>query len=276
MKAETFHQKDTTYLSLFNWEKLIDGLTVGFSTKLGGGSNEAFSTLNLGLHVHDQPQTVVANREILANRTAFPLNNWVFAEQIHSTHIEKVTKQNGGRGLYSYEDGLSNCDGFYTSEKGIMLSLCFADCVPLYFLAPEKPLIGVAHAGWQGTAKDIGGDMIRKWKNVEGVNPSEIKVAIGPAIGPCCYIVDNRVISEINNNIIDKYPLPYSIVSQGQYKLDLKQLNKYLLLESGVKEENMIISQHCTSCEKDLFFSHRRDEGKTGRMLSFIGINEEA
>jgi copper oxidase (laccase) domain-containing protein len=63
------------------------------------------------------------------------------------------------------------------------------------------------------------------------------------------------------------------LVSEGQYKLDLKQLNKYLLLESGIKEENITVSQQCTSCEGDVFFSHRRDEGKTGRMLSFIGIN---
>ncbi|QGQ46936.1 peptidoglycan editing factor PgeF [Metabacillus sediminilitoris] len=276
MQTETFQQRNTTYLSLEKWENLVEGLTVGFSTKSDGVSKEAFSTLNLGLHVNDQPKSVIENREILANRTDFPLNNWVFAEQIHSTHIEKVTKLNCGRGLYSYDDGLSNCDGLYTAEKGIMLSLCFADCVPLYFLSPQKLLIGVAHAGWKGTVNDIGGNMIRKWTNVEGVNPSEIKVAIGPAIGPCCYIVDDRVISAINKSIIEKYPLTYSKITEGQYKLDLKKLNKYLLLEAGIQEENITVSHHCTSCEKEIFFSHRRDEGKTGRMLSFIGIYEEA
>jgi YfiH family protein len=276
MTAEPFQQVDTSFLSLSQWQDLIDGLTVGFSSKSGGVSSEGFSTLNLGLHVGDQPQSVITNREILAKSTSFPVNKWVFAEQIHSTHIEKVSKHECGRGLSSYEDGLSNCDGLYTDEKGVMLSLCFADCVPLYFIAPEKSLIGVAHAGWKGTVMDIGGDMVRKWKSDEGVNPSDIKAAIGPAIGSCCYIVDDRVISSIKKDIIQKYPLPYSTISEGQYKLDLKQLNKYLLLEAGVKEENISISQQCTSCEKDLFFSHRRDKGKTGRMLSFIGINKEA
>ncbi|MGM0873577.1 MAG: peptidoglycan editing factor PgeF [Bacillota bacterium] len=276
MTREPFQLKDTTYLSLSHWEELVEGLTVGFSSKNGGVSRETFSTLNLGLHVNDQLQTVVKNREILASRTSFPINNWVFAEQTHSNHIEKVTKQACGRGLNSYKDGLANCDGLYTSEKGVMLSLCYADCVPLYFIAPEKPLIGVAHAGWKGTVSDIGGNMVREWGNIEGVNPSDIKVAIGPAIGSCCYIVDERVISAINKNVIQHYPLPYTFLSEGQYKLDLKQLNKCLLLKAGVKEENIKISQHCTSCEKDLYFSHRRDEGKTGRMLSFIGINEEA
>jgi copper oxidase (laccase) domain-containing protein len=118
--------------------------------------------------------------------------------------------------------------------------------------------------------------MIGRWKNDEGVNPHDVKVTIGPAIGPCCYVVDQRVISSINKDAIKHYPLPYSTVSEGQYKLDLKSLNKYLLLNAGVKEENITISQHCTSCEIDTFFSHRRDRGKTGRMLSFIGINKEA
>jgi YfiH family protein len=273
MTAEPFQQIDTSFLTLSQWEKLIDGLTVGFSTKMGGISSGSFSTLNLGLHVNDHQESVVKNRGILAAKTSFPINNWVFAEQTHSTHIEKVSKLDCGRGLTTYDNGLSNCDGFYTNEVGVMLSLCFADCVPLFFIAPEKSLIGVAHAGWKGTVNDIGGKMISRWIHDEGVNPKEIRVAIGPSIGACCYTVDYRVISAINKNIVEKYPLPYTLVSEGQYKLDLKQLNKYLLLESGIKEENITVSQQCTSCEEDVFFSHRRDEGKTGRMLSFIGIN---
>ncbi|WP_299086977.1 peptidoglycan editing factor PgeF [uncultured Metabacillus sp.] len=276
MAAEPFQQKDTAFLSLPQWDNLIKGLTVGFTIKSGGVSSDAYSTLNLGLHVQDQPEKVVQNREILASKLSFPTKNWVFAEQIHSTHIEKVSIQDRGRGLTAYKDGLSGSDGLYTKDDGVMLSLCFADCVPLYFIAPEKHLIGLAHAGWKGTVNDIGGEMVRKWINEEDADPKNIKVAIGPAIGHCCYIVDDKVISAFNKIVIKKYSVPYRSVSDGQYTLDLKQLNKYLLLESGVKEENITISQQCTSCENDLFFSHRRDAGKTGRMLSFIGINKEA
>ncbi|WP_231597427.1 peptidoglycan editing factor PgeF [Bacillus sp. SA1-12] len=276
MAAEPFQQKDTTFLSLPQWENLIKGLTVGFTAKSGGVSSDAYSTLNLGLHVQDHSEKVVQNRGILASCLSFPLKNWVFAEQIHSTHIEKVSKQDRGRGLAAYEEGLAGSDGLYTKDAGVMLSLCFADCVPLYFIAPEKHLIGLAHAGWKGTVNDIGGKMVRKWIDEEDADPLDIKVAIGPAIGECCYIVDDKVISAINKTVVGKYPSVYHSVSDGQYKLDLKQLNKYLLLESGVKEENITISQQCTSCEKDLYFSHRRDGGKTGRMLSFIGIYKEA
>jgi polyphenol oxidase len=276
MAANSFQLEDKTYLSVIGWDGLIKGLSVGFTTKNGGNSVDEFSSLNLGLHVNDQNEIVIKNRDILSKVLRVSLDNWVFAEQVHSNVIKKVTKESKGKGISVYEDGITGSDGIYTSEKGIMLSLCFADCVPLYFIAPEHSLIGLAHAGWKGTVKNIAGEMIIKWNKDEGVNLKDIKVAIGPAINDCCYIVDEKVISSIDKNILGVYPLPYSTVSEGQYKLNLPLLNKYYLLSAGIPEENIITSDLCTSCESELFFSHRRDKGKTGRMLSFIGINEEA
>lgn len=276
MTANSFQLEDKTYLSVSAWDGLINGLSVGFTTKNGGNSVEEFSSLNLGLHVNDQNEIVIKNRDQLAKALGFSLDNWVFAEQVHSNVIKKVTKESKGKGISVYADGLTGSDGIYTSEKGIMLSLCFADCVPLYFIAPEHSLIGLAHAGWKGTVKNIAGEMIIKWNKDEGVNLKDIKVAIGPAINDCCYIVDEKVISSIDKNILEDYPLPYDTVSEGQYKLNLPLLNKYYLLSAGIPDENIITSDLCTSCKSGLFFSHRRDKGKTGRMLSFIGINEEA
>ena len=272
MSAEPFKLRDATHLSLAKWEDQVEGITVGFSTKVGGVSKDPFSSLNLGLHVQDQSSLVLKNRDILAKSTKYPLNKWVFAEQIHSTYIKKVSSFDCGKGLSSYEDGVANCDGLYTSDKEIMLSLCFADCVPLYFFAPKKPLIGIAHAGWKGTVSDIAGNMVRTWQAIEGIHPKDVKVGIGPSIGSCCYVVSEHVISQIDLTSINNYPIPYKSISKGQYNLNLKELNKYLLLEAGIKEENITISQLCTSCERELFFSHRRDDGMTGRMMGFIGV----
>lgn len=272
MSGEPFKLRDTTHMSLAKWEDQIKGITAGFSTKVGGVSKDHFSSLNLGLHVQDQTSLVLENRDILAKSINSPLNKWVFAEQIHSTYIKKVSTFDCGKGLSSYKDGVANCDGLYTSDKEIVLSLCFADCVPLYFFAPEKPLVGIAHAGWRGTVSDIGGDMVRKWQAIEGIHPKDVKVAIGPSIGSCCYVVDENVITQIDITRINNYSIPFCSVSKGQYKLDLKSLNKYYLMEAGIKEENISISQLCTSCEGELFFSHRRDDGMTGRMLGFIAV----
>jgi YfiH family protein len=275
MTAEVFELRDKTHLTLTGWDQFLSGLTVGFTTNSGGFSSGNFTSLNLGLHVHDEPEVVRKNREVLAKALSFPMENWVFAEQIHSNRIIKATKTSCGKGVSSYMDGLTGCDGVYTSEKGIMLSLCFADCVPLFFMVPEKSLIGLAHAGWKGTVKDIAGEMIRMWQQNEGIDPKDIIVAIGPSIGGCCYVVDDKVISSIDKKVLENGPLPYKELSNGKYQLDLKLLNEHYLRNAGIDKDNILVSGYCTSCEEALFFSHRRDNGHTGRMLSFIGINEE-
>ncbi|PMC38355.1 peptidoglycan editing factor PgeF [Bacillus sp. UMB0899] len=275
MKANVFEKSDKTHLTLSDWNDLLTGLKVGFSTKSGGVSTGYFTSLNLGLHVQDQPEDVRENRETLAKALSFPLKNWVFAEQVHSDKIMKVNKSSSGKGTHVYEDGVAACDGLYTSEKGIMLSLCFADCVPLFFIAPKHSLIGVAHAGWKGTVKDIAGKMVKLWQQEEEVDAKDIFVAIGPSIGGCCYIVDDKVISSIDKQVLVHGSMPYNPLSNGKYQLDLKLLNEHYLRNAGIFKENILVSDLCTSCEKGLFFSHRRDNGLTGRMLSFIGINEE-
>ncbi|WP_353856558.1 peptidoglycan editing factor PgeF [Bacillus sp. Bos-x628] len=245
----------------------------GFTTKNGGFSLSPYQSLNTGLHVGDDAASVQKNRQVIAEETAMPLSNWVFADQTHEDHIMKVTKEQKGKGSLHYHEALPRTDGLYTSEKNMMLALCFADCVPLYFLAPHEGLIGTAHAGWKGTVKQIGAKMVDVWSSQEGVLVDHIQVVIGPSIGICCYIVDDVVIDQVK-----ELPFPaedvYSEISVGQYKIDLKTLNKNVLLHAGIKEENIYVSSMCTSCSDQLFFSHRRDQGRTGRMMSFVGFKE--
>lgn len=262
-------------LFLQPWMELNDKLVVGFTTKNGGFSKEDYETLNLGLHVQDMPSTVVANRQTVAEQLKMPLSKWVCAEQVHKNLIMKVTEADAEKGVYDYKEGIPQTDGIYTNRKGLLLTLCFADCVPLYFFAPKHGMIGLAHAGWKGTVEDIGGEMIKRWTE-EGVPLNDIYAAIGPAIEGCCYIVDDRVINLVKDVLgaDDTSPF-YTAVSKGQYSLDLKEVNKHLLQKAGVPRDHLLISDLCTSCRKDVFFSHRRDGGKTGRMLSFIGYRED-
>ncbi|MGE6674350.1 peptidoglycan editing factor PgeF [Bacillus pumilus] len=245
----------------------------GFTTKNGGFSLSPYQSLNTGLHVGDDASSVQLNRQVIADATAVPLSDWVFADQTHEDRIKKVTKEQRGKGSLHYHEALPGTDGLYTSEPNIMLALCFADCVPLYFLAPQHGLIGTAHAGWKGTVKQIGAKMIELWVNQEGAKTDQIQVVIGPSIGSCCYIVDDVVLNQVKQLPFLTWDV-YSEISQGQYKLDLKTLNKNVLLHAGMKEENIHVSSMCTSCNDQLFFSHRRDQGKTGRMMSFVGFKE--
>lgn len=273
---DPFQQKSPYAMMIHDWTNMTCSgkeVLAGFTTKNGGFSLSPYQSLNTGLHVGDDASSVQLNRQVIADATAVPLSDWVFADQTHEDRIKKVTKEQRGKGSLHYHEALPGTDGLYTSERNIMLALCFADCVPLYFLAPQHGLIGTAHAGWKGTVKQIGAKMIELWVNQEGAKTDQIQVVIGPSIGSCCYIVDGVVLNQVKQ-------LPfltedvYSEISQGQYKLDLKTLNKNVLLHAGMKEENIHVSSMCTSCNDQLFFSHRRDQGKTGRMMSFVGFKE--
>ncbi|MBD8068377.1 peptidoglycan editing factor PgeF [Bacillus sp. PS06] len=264
-----------TFLQLNDFNSLSndDTIIAGFSTKNGGFSKDGFSTLNLGFHVFDDEELVKQNRRLLGEHLGIQADKWVGCEQVHEAAVVKVTKEMCGRGALNYKDAIPRTDAIYTTEKDLLLTLCYADCVPLYFYDPTSGMIGIAHAGWKGTVNDIAGEMVRTWVQNEGVNPHNIYASIGPAIDQCCYIVDDAVINAIKDLEINHTGV-FKEVRTGQYQLNLKYLNELLMIEAGIPKEQISVSSYCTSCETGLFFSHRRDKGKTGRMLSYIGRKE--
>ena len=270
---DPFDLKEKEYFSLPNWVQKFPDLTVGFTTKNGGNSKAAFDSLNMGFHVKDTAQAVCDNREIIAEKLTFPTQNWVGAQQTHEIKIKKITKHEKGYGAMNYETAFNGIDGLYTFENNILLTLCFADCVPVYFIHRESRAIGIAHAGWKGTVGGIVAEMIRKFQS-EGIAANEISVAIGPSICENCYIVDDYVINLVHNKLEDVVILPYNKISDHQYQLNLKECNRLFLIKAGVPSENIQVTKLCTSCQSEHFYSHRRDQGKTGRMISFIGWKE--
>ena len=270
---EPFVRDNQSYLTIEPWVQQFPGLVAGFTTKTGGVSHGEFASLNLGFHVGDQVTDVCTNRSIVAKELDFPLNRWVGAEQIHDIAVKKVTKADCGKGADSYDHSIKGTDGFYTNETGILLTLCYADCVPIYFIAPDFGMIGVFHAGWKGTVAQIARQMVEAW-NKDGIKPGDIQVTIGPSICEKCYIVDNRVVNLVENILEDVDGKPYNLINDGQYSLDLRALNRQILLKAGIPAQQIMVTNLCTSCDSELFFSHRRDQGKTGRMLSFIGWKE--
>jgi YfiH family protein len=251
--------------------KRSDQLIAGFSTRRNGVSQTPFSSLNLGFHVPDEARDVLKNREILAGHIERPLNKWVVGEQIHGATIAEITLKDRGRGARDHHDAIPNVDGLYTDDPDVLLTALYADCVPLYFYAPKANRVGLAHAGWKGTTKNIAGEMIDSWKK-DGIKAEEIYAAIGPSIGKCCYEVDDGVITHIKGLHLNDDTL-FEQTAKGKYQLDLKSVNRELLLKAGVQTSHLSISNYCTSCS-NLFFSHRKEEGKTGRMMAYIGLGE--
>ena len=272
--TEPFVSAHDSFYIIKDWHEVIPGLVAGFSTKIGGKSTGDFDSLNTGFHVNDRLEDVIANRQKLGGLLGLPAEAWIGACQTHGNRIACVTRLDSGKGALSYDSSLPDTDGLYTEEKGILLTLCYADCVPLYFLSKKYERVGTAHAGWKGTVLGIGANLVERWKE-DGIEPKEIEAVIGPSICENCYKVDSRVIDRARQWISDLHPLPFSPVAgeAGQFHLSLQKLNKLILMRSGIPPENIRLTKWCTSCSAE-FFSHRRDKGKTGRMLGFIGWKE--
>ena len=259
--------KKLSYLTIPEWWEL--GVTVGFSTRGGGGeSKEPYSSLNLALHVNDDENDVQRNRSLFLEEFEINSENCVTAEQVHGTKIRTVTIEDKGRGMKDIATAFSKCDGFLT-QSNVGLLCFFADCVPIYFFNPKLGMIGLAHAGWKGTVNRIAAEVIKEIR-LAGGSVQDTLVAIGPCIKECCYEVDENVASVFNN-----YTNPLILQQKlDKYILNLSEANKEILMSEGVPRANIIIADFCTSCNPHLFYSYRR-EGITGRMGAFIYKREE-
>ncbi len=250
-------------LKISKWIKESNvSLLAGFTTKEDGFSKGDYSSMNLGFHVGDVKEDVVRNRAHLSNKLNVPINSMFFINQIHSNFIKEITKKDLQKPFHSEE--LQDIDGIWTKEPRVLCTLQFADCVPVYFYQPDIPVVGIAHAGWRGTVGSISKEMIQSMAKA-GVDPKTVQVAIGPCICGDCYKVDEKVISQVPKQFNHTYQK-----TNSEYKLDLKRLNFDILVSAGVKKENIISTDYCTS-HHDLFFSHRRDK-RTGRMVAYIGF----
>src|SRR5690625_676495 len=266
---EPFIQETERVLSIKKWQRKIPGLIAGFTTRNGGVSKAPFDSLNIGLHVHDEKQHVLTNRKRLVADLSFSMNDWVSGEQVHKTNIKRLEEESKGSGAVSNADSIPNTDGLITNRKGILCTAYFADCVPLFFLDPITKYIGIAHAGWKGTVGGMASEMVAAFTD-NGVIAEILHVIIGPCISSSYYEVDDHVVRHIASEYSDNSVTPRR---NNQYLLDLKQLNVDILLQAGVLRNNIDITNYCTYRDEQLFFSHRRDEGKTGRMAGFIGFS---
>ncbi len=272
MLKEPFEKETEMYYTIKKWKEDFPGIVAGITTRTGGVSEDPFHSLNMGLHVGDDPKAVVSNREKVAMSLDKPIESWVCAEQTHGSRIQLVGQNEMGNGATSYNTSVKETDGLITDSKAVLLTMCYADCVPLYFLDHETKLIGLAHAGWKGTVLGIGPKMVDKFLE-QGSDIQSLSVVIGPSICEKCYVVDDKVINKVKKILEDENNLPYNLKEEGQYHLDLKEVNKLLLIKSGLNSNQIYTSSFCSSCHNQ-FFSYRKDGGKTGRIMSYIGWKE--
>jgi len=269
----------------------------GFSTRTGGKTsayrpNQRAGELNLGFTASDTRDTVLANRKLFMTAIAQgtkTIPSLVTLKQIHSSITKVVGRADAG------DEARSKADGMMTDERGLLLGIQTADCIPVLIADHRKRAVAAFHAGWRGTLKRIVEHGVGRMRLEFGSRPDDLIAAVGPGIGPCCYAVGEEVRTEFESQftyasdlfyevfnsdpIREKYPMLFLTARAPGHSnigpslhLDLVEANRRQLIDAGLRAESIYVLGDCTSCFTDRYFSHRADHGFTGRSLSVIGI----
>jgi YfiH family protein len=247
----------------------INGLGHAFTTRHGGQTPAPYESFNLGRNVAQGAlkADALANRELLCRLLGFNHSRLKVPGQVHSGHVVRIDQAD-------VEPDLSGVDALATGLKEVPLLLHFADCVPVMIYERRKKLLAIAHAGWRGTAQSIVKNAVRTLTDDLGGSPAQMIAAVGPAIGPCCYPTGADVIRQLldtvsgddSQNFKGRGEISAALVEEradGSVRPNLKAFNALQLLQSGVSAVD--VSNLCTACLPELFYSHRQSAGITGR-----------
>ena len=229
----------------------LPGATVCFSTRVGGVSQGAFESLNLGILTRDEPDLVMENRRRLTSALGIEPRRVAMQRQVHGSHIAfhdgEVSESVFTRPLPDPPEA----DGHITTVPGLPLLVLVADCLPVAVGGPEG--LAMLHCGWRGLAGSLVDDAVRSVQATHAV--------IGPGIGPCCY--------EVGPEVLDAFEALGEGIADGRM-CDLPEVARRILRRAGVDRiEN---SGACTSCDRKRYFSHRRDGGLTGRQAGIAWL----
>ena len=253
------------------WEKR-SRVVHGFFTRAGGVSPPPYASLNAGPKGDDAPENVRENLQRTAQALSIPADRIFCAEQVHGDQILEVT---GCRqSIFRAAEPLQG-DGFLTAKTNLYLGILTADCVPLLLHDPRRCVVGAVHAGWRGTAKRIASKAVRQMHHAFGCESTDLLVAFGPSVGPCCYVVGEEVarafLEEDRETARFLHP-----EGSGRWTMNLAGINRHQLVKSGIQARNISVFPLCTSCRKDLFFSVRGEGEPTGRQIAVIGIRPKS
>jgi polyphenol oxidase len=234
------------------------GVLAAFTERGGGSSRGPFESLNVSFSVGDDPAAVRRNRRRITDglRTA----PFAVAGLVHGATIRRIGAAHAGSGFDDPAESVRFSDGLATTSRSVALGVTSADCVPIVFGSSSERTVVVVHAGWRGFAAGIVASAARLYRR-----PSDVRVAIGPAIGPDHYEVGRDVARAVASG-----STAGAVVTEraGRPRLDLAATARVVLAAAGI--ERIVDTGLCTACEPDRFFSHRRD-GATGRQLA-VGV----
>ncbi len=245
------------------------GLTSAFTSRIGGVSGGCFESLNFSLKREGNIENIRENFRRAAAASGFRFESIVLDNYEHGCGIYRVKKEDAGKGLL-VETDLPKCDALIIDRPDVTAATLHADCVPLFYLDPVRRVAAVAHAGWRGVFGGLPGMIPQTMDNTYNSNRADILAAIGPHISSCCYEVGEEVAGMFEK----KYSEGTVERRGGKVYLDLEAAILGQFMDAGIRAENVTVSGLCTSCHPELFYSHRRDNGKTGAMASMIAFEK--
>ncbi len=232
-----------------------------FTTRHGGVSRGIYDSLNLGMHRADSPENVIQNQYAIAQALGYDPKNLVLTRQTHSDIIRVVTKKDH----LGFDHGLyPECDGLITNDPGTALMVFTADCTPILLWDAATGAVGAVHAGWRGTAQNIGGKAVQAMQAQLGCDPANITALIGPNIGFCCFETDADVPAALEKLQVSEFVRR----DHEKYYVNLKAVNAQLLYRAGVGCVEQ--SDECTMCDPSRYWSHRYTAGQRGAQGAVI------
>lgn len=215
--------------------------------------NLAFSNINIDM-------ASKSDKENLCKELNMNFDNLTNNKQTHSDIVNIIKKEDIGK--------IKEGDALVTNLKKTPLLVFVADCVPVAIVDTKKEAVALCHAGWRGTYSKITQKSIENMEKLYGTNPEDLVCVLGPSIGPCCYEVSKDLIEKFNT-IITNRDEKFYIIKESKYYLDLWKVNELILTSCGVKKENIVNLNICTSCNSDKFHSYRK-HNQTAKRLGMI------
>ena len=265
-------QGDLLYYSFPSFDD-INFVRHGFSTRLGGVSEGTFASMNLSFTRGDAESAVRENFHRFCAAIRVRSEDVVVSAQTHTANVKIVTAADRGRGI-TREKEYSDVDGLITNDPNVVLCTQYADCVPLFFADPVKRVVATSHAGWRGTAAGIAAVTVEKMVEAFGCRPEDIVAGIGPSIGYCCFEVD-RPVYEAFCRVPVFGAGCFSADLNDKFHINLQEVNRRWMLRAGVKAENITVTDLCTKCHPDVFWSHRVTGDARGSLAAFIAIADK-
>lgn len=229
------------------------GVKYGMSTRKGGASPEPLG-MNLSFRVGDERKNVEENRRRFFDVLGFDPDRLALPRQCHSANIK----------IADSPAEFESTDALITTSAGLPLVITVADCLPVVLYDPGKSVLAHIHAGWRGTAQRIVGKCVRMMSEQFGVSPGSLIAFLGPSAGVCCY--------EVGPDVAGQFSPAHQQNRSGRTYLDLKTANESQLLECGLAQANIEISEWCTICNPGIFHSYRREGERSGRMMAAVSI----